>query len=276
MHGQGLEQLLHHLLRHGADVQSLHKAQNLLHLLLRDLIAPQAQGQEHPQLLLQRQRPIAGADHVAPHKAGGAKLQGVEVLLRQLRLIGAEDPVQLPGGGPENKLGHLAVGIALHIDLPQVLVQLRQGHLDGGLRGVDIGGGQLLPGDVPGHGELVGEHELRQLRQDAVLGPEDILENAVGHRRLVDDLRHGGFFVTLLQKQLDADRQNPFFGGQTGACDGRNTHFLPYIWHACHNCNRDFRKRQGEFGKKPRAPGGTQGAGQNRSRVLSRYRASRT
>ena len=151
------------------------------------------------------------------------------------------------------------MGIALHIDFPQVLVQLRQGHLDGGLRGVDIHRGQLCSHHAPGHGELVGEHELRQLRQDAVLGPEDILENAVGHRRLVDNLRHGGFFVTLLQKQLDADRQDPFFGGQTGTCDGRNTHFLPYIWHACHDCNRDFRKRQGGFEKKPAPRTGRRG-----------------
>ena len=136
------------------------------------------------------------------------------------------------------------MGVALHIDLTQVLVQLRQGHLDGGLRGVNIGGGQLRPGDVPGHGELVGEHELRQLRQDAVLGPEDILENAVGHRRLVDDLRHGGFFVTLLQKQLDADRQDPFLGRPAGICACDEDRF-PSVWHlSAHIVAKPRRKRK--------------------------------
>ena len=37
-----------------------------------------------------------------------------------------------------------------------------------------------------------------------------------------DDLRHGGFLIALLQKQLDTDRQDPFFRGKAcvGQCDG--------------------------------------------------------
>ena len=45
-------------------------------------------------------------------------------------------------------------------------LELRQGQLDGGLHSVDIHRRQLGSRRGAGHGELVGKHELHQLRQD--------------------------------------------------------------------------------------------------------------
>ena len=226
MHGQSPEQLPHDPLGNGADVQPLDEPDGSLHLRLRDPVRPQAHGQKHPQLFLQGQLPITGVGHIAAHDARRADLHGIEIPGRQLRLIGPEDLVQLLGRLLKDIVRGLLLGICLDIDLPQVLIELRQGHLDGGLHSVDIHRRQLGSRRGAGHGELVGKHELHQLRQDPVLGPENVLENAVGYRRLMNDFGNGGFFVPLFQKQLHAHGEDPLFSGQAGTGNGRGDHIL--------------------------------------------------
>ena len=115
--------------------------------------------------------------------------------------------------------------VGLDVDLAQIFVQLRQRHLDSCLHGVDVDRRQLRARCAAGHGELIGEHEFHQLGQHAVLGAEDILEDTVGDRRLLHNLGDGGFFIALLKKQLDTDRQNPLLGRQACTCDCDEVHF---------------------------------------------------
>ena len=82
---------------------------------------------------------------------------------------------------------------------------------EGCLDGVDIEGRQLLPRRRARHGKRVAEHELDELCQNAVLGAENILQRAVGTARLVDALCARRLLVSLLQKELDADRQDARF-----------------------------------------------------------------
>ena len=72
--------------------------------------------------------------------------------------------------------------------------------------------------------ELIGKHELHQFSQYAVLGTENILKNTVGNRRLLYNLCNSRFFIALLEKQLDADRQNPLLGRQACICDRDEDH----------------------------------------------------
>ncbi len=77
--------------------------------------------------------------------------------------------------------------------------------------GVGIHRRQLRARHAARHGELIGEHELHQLRQHTVLGAENVLERAVGNLGLFNDLRQRRPPVALFQKEPDADGQNSFF-----------------------------------------------------------------
>ena len=112
-HGQRLEQLVHDALGDGADVHAADEVHGLFDLVLRDVVRPQAHGEEHAQLLFQRQRFVAGVCHIPPHDPGGAELHKVEVPLGQLRLIGAEDLVQLPGRLVEDVFRRLLLAAAI-------------------------------------------------------------------------------------------------------------------------------------------------------------------
>ncbi len=119
--------------------------------------------------------------------------------------------------------------IGLDIDLPQIFVQFGQGHLDRRFHRVDINGRQMFSRRAAGHRELIGKHERHEFRQHAVFRPKDILKGTVRNIGFLYDLRHGRLFVAFLQKELDADRQNPFFRGQTYACD-RHMHPSVSFW----------------------------------------------
>ena len=54
----------------------------------------------------------------------------------------------------------------------------------------------------------------------------NVLENAVGYRRLMNDFGNGGFLVPLFQKQLHAHGEDPLFSGQAGTGNGRGDHIL--------------------------------------------------
>ena len=54
-HGKCVKQLMHDALGDGADVHAADEGHGLLKLLLRDAVCPQAHGEEHAQLLFQRQ-----------------------------------------------------------------------------------------------------------------------------------------------------------------------------------------------------------------------------
>ena len=125
--------------------------------------------------------------------------------------------MQLPGGLPDDELQNLWLGIGHNVNFPQVLVQLRQGELDGGLGSVYVHRGQI-PHRSPGHIKLAGEHEAHQLHQHPVLGLEQVLEAGVGGAALVQDLAHGGLFIALLQKEPDTGLQNPILRGKTHFC----------------------------------------------------------
>ena len=139
---------------------------------------------------------------------------------------------------PENIFGGFLLRVGFDVDFPEIFVQLRQGHLDGRLHRVDVHRRQLRPRLPPRHGELVGEHEFHQLRQDAVLGTENILEGAVGNVGFFNDLRQRRTFVALFQKEPNTDSENPFFRGQTCACNGHRGHssywmvYIPSVYHA--------------------------------------------
>jgi len=63
---------------------------------------------------------------------------------------------------------------------------------------------QLRARHAARHGKLIGEHELHQFRQYAVLGAENVLECAVGGVGLFNNLRQRRSFVALFQKEFDA------------------------------------------------------------------------
>ena len=130
----------------------------------------------------------------------------------------------------EDVVRSFSLCVSFDVDFPQMLVQLCQRHLDGSLRRVDIDRREKDAGELARGAELVGEHELHQLGQNAVLGAENILEAAVGDACLVDDLRNCGFFIALLEKKLDADGQDPLFCGQTGTCERDRKHILSVFW----------------------------------------------
>ena len=140
----------------------------LLHFLLRDVVRPQAHGEKQPQLLFQRQLLVAGVRHVAAHDAGRADLHIVKVPLRGVGQIAAKNAVQLLRRLPENVFGGFLLRVGFDVDFPEIFVQLRQRYLDGRLHRVNVDRRQLCPRLIPRHGELVGEHEFHQLRQDAV------------------------------------------------------------------------------------------------------------
>ena len=235
---------MHDALGDGADVHAADEVHGLFDLVLRDVVRPQAHGEERTKLLFQRQRLVARVRHKAPHDPGGADLHKIEVLLGQLRLIGAKDLVKLLCCLAEDIVRRFLLRVRLNIDLAQIFVQLRQRHLNGRLHGVDIDRRQLCARRAAGHGELIGEHELRQLGQYAVLGAENILKNTVGNRRLLHDLGDGGFFIALLKKQLDADRQDPFLGRPAGICACDEDRF-PSVWHlSAHIVAKPRRKRK--------------------------------
>ena len=182
--------------------------------------------------------------HVAAHDAGRADLHVVKIPRRPPRQIRAEDLLQLLRRLAEDVVQGLLLRVGFDVDLAQIFVQLRQRHLNGRLHGVDIDRRQLCARRAAGHGELIGEHELRQLGQYAVLGAENILKNAVGNRRLLHDLGDGGFFIALLKKQLDADRQDPFLGRPAGICACDEDRF-PSVWHlSAHIVAKPRRKRK--------------------------------
>ena len=224
-HGQRLEQVLHDLFGDRADIHSRDELQNLLQLVLRHAVAAQAERQEGFQLLLERQRLIARMGHIAPHEPRRAELQRIKILRRERRLVRPEDLIQLSGCLAEDIFRGFALRIGLDVDLAQILVQLRQRDLQSSLDGIDEHGRQLRPGCLPRGAELIGEHEADQLGQHAVLGAENVLKAAVGDLCLLDDLRDGRLFVALLQKQLDADLQDPPLCRQAciGECDRKHS-----------------------------------------------------
>ena len=136
----------------------------------------------------------------------------------------ASDKALAVGGGVlEDVLRALGLGVGLQIDVPEVFVELRQGHLDGRLHGVDQDGGSIRPGDLPGGAELVFKHELRQLLKDAVLGAENIVERARRDIGAGDDFRHFRLAVALFDEQTHAGRQDPALGifAVVSSCHGR-------------------------------------------------------
>ena len=124
----------------------------------------------------------------------------------------------------ENILRGLLLGICLDINLPQVFIQLRQCQLYGGFRRVNIYRRQLFPNGGARRTKLAGKHKCHQLCQHAILGPKNILKTAVGYLRLLYDLRYRCFFIALLQKQLDTNRQYPPFRRQACICQGHENH----------------------------------------------------
>ena len=67
---------------------------------------------------------------------------------------------------------------------------------------------QLRARHAARHGELIGKHKLRQLRQHAVLRTKNILKRAVRYLRFFDNFRQRGLPVALFQKELHANRQD--------------------------------------------------------------------
>ena len=219
---------MHDPFRDGADVQSLDEADDLLQLVLRDAIGPQAHAEKQPQLLFQRQLRVARVRHVAAHDAGRTDLHVVKIPRRPSRQVRAEDLIKLLRRFAEDVVQGLLLRVGFDVDLAQIFVQLRQRHLNGRFYGVGIHRRQLRARHAARHGELIGEHELHQLRQHAVLGAENVLERAVGDVGLFNDLRQRRPPVALFQKEPDADGQNSFFRGQACACNADPDHILRF------------------------------------------------
>ena len=204
---------MHYLFRHTPDLQPGEEVQRPRDLVLRHAVGPQAHREEQPQLLLQRQLPVAWPRHIGEHDARRADLHLVEVPRRPLRLVWAEDLVQLLRRFAEDVVRGFLLRVRLDVDLTQIFVQLCQCHLDRRLHRVDVNRRQLRARHAARHGKLIGEHELRQLRQHAVLGAENVLERAVRNLGLFNDLRQRRPLVALFQKELDAHGQDSFLRG---------------------------------------------------------------
>ena len=228
-HGERLKQDVHDPLRDRADIPPRDIRQRLLDLLLRHAVGAQAHRQKQLDLPLERQRFIARLRHIRAHDARRAELHRVKIGRREPRLVRAENLLDLLGRLAEDILGRFLLRIGLKINFPQILVELCERHLNGCLDRVDIDGRQRLPRRLARHGKLVAEHELDELCQNAVLGAENILKRAVGNARLVDDLCDRRLLVSLLQKELDADRQDALFRWQARACDCDRITPLPRI-----------------------------------------------
>ena len=141
-------------------------------------------------------------------------------------MIDAENGVQLLRRPAKNVLRGLVLRVCLRIDLAQILVELGERELDGGLHSVNENRREVRVGNTSGHAELVAEHELHELGKHAVLGAENVLERTVGDIRLPHDLGNRRFLVPLFQKQLDTYGKNPSFCGQTGTRDNDSNHIL--------------------------------------------------
>jgi len=217
---------LHDALRNGADVERADLLHDTLDLLRRDAVAAQTQPEEGVELFLKREVLRAGMRHVPAHDARGAELHNIKIALGHFGMVGAENGVQLLRRLAEDVLRGFVLRVGFDVDLTQVLVELRERELDGGLHGIDEYRRKVRVGNAPGHAELVVEHELDELGEHAVLGAENILERAVGNIRLLHDLGDGRSLVALFQKQLYAYGEDPPFGGQTGTCDSDGNHFL--------------------------------------------------
>ena len=86
----------------------------------------------------------------------------IEVRIGQPRQIGGEDGLKLLGSLLDNGIQNQRLGVGHPINFPEILVQLRQGQLNGGFRRVDVYRGQFC-GGFPGSAELIGKHEVYQL-----------------------------------------------------------------------------------------------------------------
>ena len=226
MHFKRVEQLLHNALRDSAHVERADNLHDVLDLLCRDAVAAQTQPEKGVELFLEREILRAGVHHVPAHDPGRTKLHNIKIPLGHFRMIDAENGVQLLRRPAKNVFRGLVLRVCLRIDLAQILVELGERELDGGLHSVNENRREVRVGNASGHAELVAEHELHELGKHAVLGAENVLERTVGDIRLPHDLGNRRFLVPLFQKQLDTYGKNPSFCGQTGTRDNDSNHIL--------------------------------------------------
>ena len=210
-HRQSGKQLLHDAVCNLADIQLADLGNNRILLRLRHLIGAQRHAKESLQLPLQCKVDVAPAGHIPGHDAGGADLHFVEVAVGAFRQIRSEDSGNSACGLAVDLLREVGVGVGLQIDFPQILVSLGNGQLDGCLHGVEHGGGRSVSQHRSCHLELAFKHDIHQLRQNPVLGAENVAEGAGGHIGLCHHVCKGRFPVALENEQTHTGGQDPSF-----------------------------------------------------------------
>ena len=117
----------------------------------------------------------------------------------------------------------------LHIHVPQALVQLRHGQLQGRFQGIELGRRGVPGNQAPGRAELVLKYHHGKLRQGPVLAPEQVLETAGRNVGGPQYLRHPGIGQALFQKEPGRSRQDPALRvlAVVSACDKSS---LQYFW----------------------------------------------
>ena len=121
---------------------------------------------------------VAFSGHVAAHHAVGAQVHFVKFALPQVGKVGAEAAPQLHRRMVDDELTGVGIGIGLHIHVPEALVQLRHGQLQGRFQGIELGGRGVPGNQASGRAELVLKYHHGKLRQGPVLAPEQVLEAA--------------------------------------------------------------------------------------------------